>query len=224
MSLLALPIPLFRYPGSIRPCIAVSSCLAGDRVRYDGALKSMPLYNYLARSLDIQRCCPEVEAGMSTPRPAIQLVSTEAGIITQGRDDSSLNPTERLKATAQNSLKRLLAAPICGYLFKSRSPSCGVDSTPVHNTRGQTIGLGSGVQATYFQQHAPWLLFKQETDLSSTQACEQFILQCLYLSNYLHASQSGHQPALLDHYHQYGVLLTQDPVQAKQQILEQLCP
>jgi len=54
-----------------RPVIAISSCIMGQRVRYDGEIKHYPdLCQHLQNYFELFPICPETEIGLSVPRPA----------------------------------------------------------------------------------------------------------------------------------------------------------
>ncbi|HPF69113.1 MAG TPA: DUF523 domain-containing protein [Candidatus Krumholzibacteria bacterium] len=53
----------------IRPVIAVSACLLGQNVRYDGRLKTCAeVHDLLAAAADLVPLCPETGVGMPVPR------------------------------------------------------------------------------------------------------------------------------------------------------------
>ena len=52
--------------------IAISACLLGQPVRYDGADKRQAWLEHI-QNVDWISICPEVEAGMSVPREKIQV-------------------------------------------------------------------------------------------------------------------------------------------------------
>ena len=55
--------------------IAVSSCLLGEAVRYDGTDKHIEyITQQLAIDYNLISICPEMAVGMGVPRPAIQLI------------------------------------------------------------------------------------------------------------------------------------------------------
>ena len=61
----------FPIEGTIR--IAVSSCLLGKEVRFDGVHKRDRFITDLFGSfVEWVPVCPEVEVGMATPRPALR--------------------------------------------------------------------------------------------------------------------------------------------------------
>ncbi len=166
-----------------KPQVAISACLNGEAVRYDGTDKKLETTStILSNSLTLLAICPEVGAGMTTPRPPIQLVRSDDTIEAIGRDDKSLNPTPQLEQFRRDSMAKL-SPTLCGYIFKSRSPSCGVDSTPVFDSAGNELGVGSGLQAAYVQQTMPWLPLRQEDQLATMEQCQQFIFECCLLQD-----------------------------------------
>lgn len=55
--------------------IGISSCLLGEKVRFDGGHKhDRYLTGTLSRYFDWVTICPEVEVGLGTPRETIRLV------------------------------------------------------------------------------------------------------------------------------------------------------
>ena len=183
-----------------KPAVAISACLTGEAVRYDGRDNLLETTSTLLSShLNLLTICPEVGAGLSVPRPPVQLVRTQKGIEVIGRDDKTLNVTAALSAFRQQSLEQV-DKQLCGYIFKSRSPSCGLNSSPVFNQQGQPIGLSSGVQASYFQQQMPWLVFAEETQLQSEQQCQQFIMRCLITQDIQKGSEQTSLIAVHRHY------------------------
>ncbi|MBF0341337.1 MAG: DUF523 domain-containing protein [Magnetococcales bacterium] len=132
------------------PCqkVAISACLLGLPVRYDGGDKAWPLVAALER---LGVCwlpfCPEAECGLGVPRESMRLQGDpeQPRLVTLV---TGIDHTERLLAWSGERLERLAAAGVAGFLFKSRSPSCGLGSTPVHDTLGDgRAAPGSGLFA-----------------------------------------------------------------------------
>lgn len=99
----------------------MSRCILGDRVRYDGEIKHYPELNqWLAQHCHTLAVCPEVEMGLSVPRPPLHLVQTANGIQMRGRDDPELDVSAVMQQYCQQRPPQLGA--IHGYIFKSRSP------------------------------------------------------------------------------------------------------
>jgi len=146
--------------------------LCGDNVRYDGHSKGFPaLISALEPYLDLQKICPEVAIGMGTPRAPIQLCNDSGSIRAIGIKNPQHDVTEPLTEYAG----KLSSSGLCGYIFKSRSPSCGVGSTPIHENNSP-VALGDGVFAYQIQQHLPWLPVTEEAELINSHQQQHFVL------------------------------------------------
>jgi hypothetical protein len=91
-----------------RPRLGISSCVVGQKVRYDGTAKR-------------DRWVVE-QLGLGTPRPPIRLVGTPDAYRVVGVSDPSVDVTEALEAFALDTAATL--GDISGYVFMSKSPSC----------------------------------------------------------------------------------------------------
>ena len=113
-----------------KPLVGVSRCLLGDAVRYDGASRASPIIiQQLSPLFHLVPVCPEVEIGLSIPRPPVQLSGSIENPKLTGRDDSSLDITAIMQDYCNTKAAEL--NQLAGFIFKSRSPSCGLNSTPV---------------------------------------------------------------------------------------------
>lgn len=156
-----------------RPVIGVSSCLLGQRVRYDGDHKrDAYIVEELGARFELLPICPEMAIGMGVPRPAIRLVLEADGIHARGVLDPTLDVTARLAAFARQAIPGL--AHLCGYVFKARSPSCGVGSTPLLIPDGEP-GLTDGLFAAALQAALPHLPLEQEDRLGDPVLRERFL-------------------------------------------------
>jgi len=125
-------------------CIGISQCLTNSIVRYDAIKKyNKDLIAYLSQYFELVPICPEVECGLSVPRPVVELVNNDNGIKVIGCDDKMLDVTDKLIHYSKDKVKKL--SNLSGYVFKSRSPSCGVGSTPVFNLNGKAQHTGNGI-------------------------------------------------------------------------------
>jgi uncharacterized protein YbbK (DUF523 family) len=162
-----------------RTAVAVSACLVGEKVRYDGTDKLLPVHALLRKELNLIAVCPEVGAGLGVPRPPVQLIEIDGQIRARGRENRRLDVTAALQNFAAHSLQYLLNDhQLCGYLWKSRSPSCGFSSTPLFTADGIEVSRTSGIQADYFQRHLPYLNYCEETALATADAATDFVLRC----------------------------------------------
>lgn len=165
-----------------RPMIGISACLTGQAVRYDGNHKHEPeICEILARHFDLITFCPEMAIGMGAPRPPVHLVDINGAHRAIGIEDRSLDVSEalrRLPAMHDIAFNRL-----CGFVFKSRSPSCGLQTTPLHGPAGDVIGQTSGLFSREFLNAYPELVVCNETDLFEKAFLENFIEQ---VNRYFH--------------------------------------
>ena len=188
------------FSASARAPVAVSACLTGERVRYDGTDRLFSAAQLLDQTLQLLPICPEVGAGFGVPRPPIQLVLTDSGLRARGRDDTALDATAALNNFAGGSAQRFRRLQsLCGYLWKSRSPSCGLGSAPLYNQAGQQVGIGNGIQAEYFQRRLPWLHCREENDFPDTEAVAVFVLRCRLIFDLLHIAPDD-LPSAHTHY------------------------
>lgn len=157
--------------------IAISACLLGEKVRYDGTDRRLDiLTNFPKDLITFIPVCPEVAIGMGTPRPPIQLVNTNKGIQALQIDDPIKNYTEPLRAYGKQMANEL--EDISGYIFKERSPSCGVNSTPVLKN-GMEHRKDTGIFAKQITSILPDLPVIEETGLDTIENTQRFLYKSL---------------------------------------------
>ena len=154
--------------------VGISSCLLGHLVRYDGGHQ---YHSYIERTLgqyfQFRPFCPEAEAGMGIPRPAIQLRDFgDRGIRCVGVNDHQRDVTELLQNTASQQTAWL--GDLCGYILKKDSPSCGMERVKVYY-HDVPARVGHGVFAAYLQQQFPALPIEEEGRLGDAGLRENFI-------------------------------------------------
>lgn len=160
------------------PLVGISSCLIGNKVRYDGQHRlHMGLQEYLSRRVRLLPLCPESMAGMGIPRPPVNLIRKGDTIRAVGRDDPERDVTERLKTMARVVTK---AYPdLCGYILQSRSPSCGFGTTPLFDHHQSSIlEHTNGLFVAGLLEAFPQLPLIDDTRLSKTEL-EAFLEQVI---------------------------------------------
>lgn len=165
-----------------KPKVGVSQCLLGDAVRYDGQSKpDATVIDELSQYFTLVPVCPEVEAGFGVPRPAVQLTEDPKDPNITGRDDPSLDVTLQLQDYCLKKTKQLDG--LSGFIFKSGSPSCGLNSTPVY-IDSQVIDLYSrGLFARAVIQAFPQLPVIEEIDFIPRKNLDDFIDQVMQRFN-----------------------------------------
>ncbi|HEU5338431.1 MAG TPA: DUF523 and DUF1722 domain-containing protein [Sulfuricaulis sp.] len=154
--------------------LGISSCLLGQKVRFDGNHK---LDSYLTDTLglyfDWVPVCPEVAIGLGVPRPPIRLVGSASTPRAVGVKDDSLDVTDKLAAYGKQQARQL--DDLSGYVFKSKSPSCGMERVKIYQRTGIPAKGGRGVYAEAFLSGQPSLPAEEEGRLSNPRLRENFI-------------------------------------------------
>ncbi|VAX18268.1 hypothetical protein MNBD_NITROSPINAE02-1049 [hydrothermal vent metagenome] len=110
--------------GKNRIPVAISGCLLGEKSRYDLSDKSIPsITDALADHFTWVPFCPEMEIGLGAPREKLNLTVTGAEVRLTG-DESGIDYTRKMERHAMARVKDL--SHVCGYILKSKSPSCGL--------------------------------------------------------------------------------------------------
>ena len=167
--------------GDGRPRVGISRCLLGDEVRYDGGHKlDGLLISTLGSLVQWVPVCPEVEAGMGTPREAIHLVASDDGVAAGAARVRVLGVTSRTDWTATMvtfstaRVQELIAEHLDGYVLKSDSPSCGLEQVRVHG-HGPVSHDGRGLFAEALLRALPDLPVEEERRLRDSAVRENFI-------------------------------------------------
>lgn len=155
--------------------IGISSCLLGEKVRYDGEQKLDPLIkDFPGQCFEYIAVCPEVECGLGVPRQPMRLEGHPDSpllIVTENRKDI----TERMVIWAQKRLIQLEEEYLCGFIFKSNSPSCGLNKVNVFNKDSIPEKIGTGIFAAIFMKHFPLLPVLDEVQLHDSRLRANFI-------------------------------------------------
>jgi uncharacterized protein YbgA (DUF1722 family)/uncharacterized protein YbbK (DUF523 family) len=157
--------------------LGVSSCLLGNKVRFDGGHKLDPfLVNTLGQYVEYVPVCPEVEAGFPVPREAFRLVGDPAAPRLMTRQ-SGIDATARMEAWIAKKLPVLEKEGLCGFIFKSKSPSSGMERVKVYNEKGMAEKNGVGLFARALMARLPLLPVEEEGRLQDIQLRENFIVR-----------------------------------------------
>jgi uncharacterized protein YbbK (DUF523 family) len=153
----------------VKPKVGISRCLLGDAVRYDGTDKRADdVLQDIGGHVEWVSVCPEVEIGMGTPREPIQLVARSDGVLSGTQRvrmigvESGTDWTDRMTAWARDRVRELETLGVSGYIFKARSPSCGIGDVP-------------GLFAHAVIEAMPDLPVADEEQLNDPRAREQFL-------------------------------------------------
>jgi len=153
--------------------IGISSCLLGERVRYDGNHKhDHYISGTLGRIFRFVPYCPEVAIGLGVPREPIRLEGDPCAPHAIGVRDKSLDVTIALAEYGRKLVNN--SQEISGFIFKSASPSCGVERVKVYPPQG-TQHLGRGIFAAAVMTGLPLLPVEEESRLGEPELRENFL-------------------------------------------------
>ena len=178
----SVSVPLSQPGEPIR--IGISSCLLGQKVRFDGGHKRDSfLTDTLGRYVEWVPVCPEVEVGMGTPRETVHLVRdvprssrTGEGVpVRMVAPGSGVDWTDRMVAYAQARVAKLAALDLSGYVLKKDSPSCGMERVKVHAPGAMPERSGTGLYAAALRARMPTLPIEEEGRLCEPRLRENFV-------------------------------------------------
>jgi uncharacterized protein YbgA (DUF1722 family)/uncharacterized protein YbbK (DUF523 family) len=153
--------------------IGISSCLLGEKVRFDGGHRQNAyIIGTLGQYFEFSPFCPEMGIGLGAPRPTLQLVKHNAQVRCVEVKDNSVDVTAALADYARSLQVRF--AELCGYILKKDSPSCGMERVKVYQN-GQPHREGIGIYAQQILQNNPLLPVEEEGRLGDAGLRENFI-------------------------------------------------
>jgi uncharacterized protein YbgA (DUF1722 family)/uncharacterized protein YbbK (DUF523 family) len=118
--------------------------------------------------------CPEVECGLGIPRESMHLEGNpESPRLVTTR--TKIDHTERMVTWARARVKELEKEDLCGFIFKSRSPSSGMERVKIYNEKGIPTNNGVGMFAKIFMDHFPLLPVEEDGRLHDVRLRENFI-------------------------------------------------
>ena len=132
---------------SAKKRVIVSACLLGEYCRYDGKTKKVPQVLDKLEGCEIIPFCPEAPL-FGTPRERINVVEEngEYRIKTQSGVDVTQLLEKEIQAFIESHPK------VDALVLKSKSPSCGNQTTPILDIYGNQIGLGDGIATKMFKR------------------------------------------------------------------------
>ena len=165
--------------------LGISTCLLGENVRYDGGHKlDRYLRDILGQFVEWVPVCPEVECGLSTPREAMHLIGDPDSprLITI---KTGIDYTEQMLNWARKRLKVLEKEELCGFIFKTKSPSSGMRDIRIYNNKGMVVNKGVGLWAKTFIEYFPLLPVEDEGRLNDAGLRENFIERIFVVHRWL---------------------------------------
>ena len=155
--------------------LGISSCLLGERVRWNGTHKlDRFLTDTLGKFVEYVPVCPEVECGFGIPREPFRLVgdlNSPRLVTSRTKQDYTGHMTQ----WARKRVAELENENLNGFIFKSKSPSSGMEAVKVYNKKGIPVKKGVGIFARVFMEHFPLLPVEDEGRIHDLKLRENFI-------------------------------------------------
>lgn len=156
--------------------LGVSSCLLGKQVRFDGGHKyDSWVVDTLGAYAEYFDLCPEHQCGMGIPREALNLKGSKDSyrMLT---NKTLVDYTDQMLSWSLPVIEDLKKRPLCGYILKSKSPSCGMERVKLYPLHGGAAGkTGVGIFARELLRAFPYLPIEEEGRLHDPVLRENFI-------------------------------------------------
>jgi uncharacterized protein YbgA (DUF1722 family)/uncharacterized protein YbbK (DUF523 family) len=188
--------------------LGISACLLGENVRYDGGHKlDRFLTDTLGQYVEYVPVCPEVECGLPIPRESMHLEGDpESPRLVTSRTKKDM--TERMGKWAKKRVVELEKENLCGFIFKSGSPSSGMERVKVYNEKGIPLKEGVGMFARIFMEHYPLLPVEDEGRLHDPKLRENFVERLFTLKRWREVlEKKERRGSLIDFHTQHKLLI-----------------
>ena len=178
--------------------IGISSCILGNPVRFDGGHKlDRYIVNTLGQYVDYVPVCPEVECGLPIPRDSLRLVGTAKNprLVTRKTGEDH---TERMQSWGKERIHELATLDLCGFIFKSKSPSSGMERVRIYTEDGNlATKTGVGIFAKMFMDAFPLIPTEEEGRLHDPRLRENFITRIFAMKRWRECRATGSMGALV---------------------------
>jgi uncharacterized protein YbgA (DUF1722 family) len=120
---------------------------------------------------------------------------------------TGVDHTDRMLSWAAERLQALESQDLCGFVFKSGSPSSGMERVKVYADKGMPEKVGVGLFARAFMDHFPLLAVEEEGRLHDPLLRENFVERIFTYRRWRHAFARGRTRGNLVDFHTREKLL-----------------
>lgn len=155
--------------------IGVSSCLIGNKVRFDGGHKQDHfLTQTLSKFVEFVPVCPEIEIGLPVPRETLRLqkIGGEVKLIFNRLKEEI---TQKMEKFSEKKVIIVEDEKLSGFILKKDSPSCGMERVKVYSEKGISEKNGRGIFAKVLLERYPQLPIEEEGRLNDPIIRENFL-------------------------------------------------
>ena len=166
----------------IKPKIIISKCLEHDACRFDGQLINNKYIKKLKKFIEFSTVCPEVEIGMGIPRKPIRIIHDNNKTILK-QSDTGIDWSKKMNNFSQKYISEI--DDIDGFILKSASPSCGINSTKIFQKKHPApIGKGNGLFADQIIKNFPNHPKEEEKRLNNAILREHFFTSIFTIADF----------------------------------------
>lgn len=184
-----------------KPRVGISSCLYGASVRFNGnQVRSQWEDSNVAQFFELIPVCPEVGAGLGIPREPVSLKEINGEIRMIGTQSGN-DVTTALMDFTQAFLAGFQASQPHGFIFRKKSPSCGLGNISITQTDGKFVGKGAGLFAAALQKAMPYLPVEEDGRLHDAALRDNFFERVYAYQDFLRTFSTTPSVALLMDFH-----------------------
>ena len=186
--------------------IAVSGCLLGQSIRFDkGHKRDSFIMDELSAYAEFISFCPE-HLAFGSPRPSIRMVQEKENLnIISNKTGENL--TTQLLEKSNIELEKIKAQSIRAIIFKSKSPTCGLMSSKVYLTNGNSERKDDGVFASLCRKEFGYLPMEEEGRLNDKWLRENFVMQVFAYDDFENFKEDAQMKDLVAFHQAYKFLL-----------------
>lgn len=183
-----------------KPIIIVSKCLTGVSCRYNGEPCKSKFLTKLTPYVQLIEVCPETDIGLKTPRNPIRLVQENDSVRLIDPKDL-VDYTEKMLQFTQKSYTELKKINPQGFIFKTKSPSCGISDANIYSSlekTAQKVKRSAGLYSNFMKKNFPLIPIEDEGRLNNFGIRDNFLTKIFILSNFENVKLKFTLGALLD--------------------------
>ena len=147
--------------------IVISACLIGEKCRYNGLDSKSEAVASKFKTDSLIQICPEQMGGLSTPRPAAEIVGGDGEAVIDGKARViTADGEDKTAAFLAGAYRALAAAQAHGAthaILKSKSPSCGCGKIYDGSFTGNLTD-SDGVTAALFRRHGIEIMTEEDLE------------------------------------------------------------
>lgn len=181
--------------------IGVSACVTGEKVRWNGTSnRDSFLTETLAKYVEFVPLCPEIACGMGIPREKVRQVDCGDEIRLIGYESGD-DLTDKMTQWAERVLPGLDEEGLCGFVLRSKSPTCALIQAKIFSTAGKPPRRGAGFFSRLLMEHTPILPVETADRLQNPILRENFIHRVFVLNRWRELLDKGLQVGNLVDFH-----------------------